>query len=180
MSKLTKIVLIIVAIVILCVSIVEVARLTNNFQGDFKTFYLVVDGKKIYHDTTNMDILDKPIELHNIVGNNEFSYKIIARKSEDFVFMLDGIPLSINSIDDYTPYFDIGVEDNCIVVKKISLFKLLKNIYGDGNLVFPNLDKNTCYFTLVITSNNKTSISIDFFVDIFALGIELDQSNVWF
>ncbi len=183
MKKAIKIAVILLVIVLLFGVFMLIRKLSNNFTTDIKTFYLLLDGEQIFdNNTTGLRLLDKDIEVHTIGGKKDYKYKIVRNKSAgSFTFYLDGEKHTLADQQDYTKGFEITNDNGKLRVKSCSLSEVLNRVFGEGTIELPELNNATCYFTLIVsTQDDKQSISIDFAVAAYITDIELDQTHLEF
>lgn len=187
MKKAIKIIAIILVILLLFGVFMLIRKLSNNFTTDVKTFYLVVDGQMVSsNSTTGLNIFDKDIEVHtvgeSINGKQDFKYQIVRNTSAgSFTFYLDGEKHTLADEKDFTKGFEITKEDGVLHIKSCTLTAVLNRVFGEGEIELPELKNETCYFTLIVNSQDgKHSISIDFAIPVYLVGIELDHTHLEF
>lgn len=184
-----------VGIVLVAIIIVGVvARFTNGFTDDFKTFYIRVDGKEIMSSANGYEITpERP--LHAEVKytfsfatdeNKGYNVKIVpnaADKSKDFSFTVNGENRQFQAETDLTDGFEIE--------KSESTFKVTpkgENLTGVLQAIYPGLDtariEEKAYndmFALVVSSyNEKSSVTIYFTLSSKVSGIRLDKEAIVF
>ena len=184
-STLLKVIALLLVIFVLVGAFMIIRKLSNNFTDDIKTFYVVVDGKTITNDTTNMSLLEKKIEVHSLSADRAFTYKIVAKQSRDFYFTANGVEYAFADKSDYTDSFIVEKTDSALKIASIGLLDVLNGIYKT-DVELPHLNTETCYFTLIVTSaDGSKSISMDFFVEVPEIlsptdGIYLDTTEIVF
>lgn len=184
-----------VGIVLVAIIIVGVvARFTNGFTDDFKTFYIRVDGKEIMSSANGYEITpERP--LHAEVKytfsfatdeNKGYNVKIVpnaADKSRDFSFTVNGENRQFQAETDLTDGFEIE--------KSESTFKVTpkgENLTGVLQAIYPGLDtahiEEKAYndmFALVVSSyNEKASVTIYFTLSSKVSGVRLDKEAIVF
>ena len=184
-----------VGIVLVAIILVGVvARFTNGFTDDFKTFYIRVDGKEIMSTAGGYEITQsKPMQVEvkytfSFATDENKGYKVkvvpnAADKSKDFSFTVNGESRSFQSMQDLTDGFEIE--------KSESTFKVTpkgENLTGVLQTIYPGLD--TAYieekayndmFALVVSSyNEKASVTIYFTLSSKVSGIRLDKEAIVF
>ena len=107
-----------IVLVILCVgALIVVAKLSNNFTTDIKTFYVKVDGKMVTERGEFM-LDDTAVEVCNVLNKitshpTDFDIKIVRNTSADSpVFYADGNKSTLADIADYTNCFEIMRTNN--------------------------------------------------------------------
>ena len=182
------------ALLVLIVLVGVVARFTNGFTDDFKTFYIRVDGKEIMSSANGYEITpERP--LHAEVKytfsfatdeNKGYNVKIVpnaADKSRDFSFTVNGEKRQFQAETELTDGFEIE--------KSESSFKVTpkgENLTGVLQAIYPGLDtahiEEKAYndmFALVVSSyNEKSSVTIYFTLSSKVSGIRLDKEAIVF
>ena len=182
----------IVLVVIIIVGVV--ARFTNGFTDEFKTFYIKVDGKEIMSGSGGYEITQsKPMQVEvkytfsfATDENKGYNVKIVpnaADKNKDFSFTVNGESKSFQSMQDLTDGF--GIE------KSESSFKVTpkgENLTGVLQAIYPGLDtahiEEKAYndmFALVVSSyNEKSNVTIYFTLSSKVTGVRLDKEAIVF
>ena len=184
-----------VAILLVAVVIVGVvARFTNGFTDDFKTFYIKVDGKEIMSSADGYEITpEKP--LHAEVKytfsftsdeNKGYSVKIVpnaSEKSKDFSYTINGERKSFQSEEDFSAGFEIekGESSFTITPKGTTLTEVLQAIYPE--IATENLEEkayNDMFVLAVSSYNGKSSVKICFTLRSKVTGIRLNKEAIVF
>ena len=182
----------IVLVVIIIVGVV--ARFTNGFTDDFKTFYVKVEDEEIMSGSGGYEITRaKPMQVEvkytfsfATDENKGYNVKIVpnaADKNQDFSFAVSGESKSFQSLQDLTDGFEIE--------KSESMFKVTpkgENLTGVLQAIYPGLDtahiEEKAYndmFALVVSSyNEKASVTIYFTLSSKVTGIRLDKEAIVF
>ena len=184
MKKTVKAVVLIAFVAVCIVGIIALAKNTNNFTDDLKTFYLKIDGDKTFENVSVPLLDDISIEVHDVASditqkNVDFEYKVVQSGADSWTFQVGNKMVSLRDVTDYTAAFDIVRTDNGIIVKQKNLTDVLAAAF-DNDRVFVS-DKFTfevAYFSLVITSGER-SIVVDLRLPIYD-GVVLDQTEVVF
>ena len=188
-SNAAKSIFTVVLILLLLAVAAVIAKLSNGFTSDVKTFYVKVNGKTI--TDTGEFRLDKDSEIEvvsladKVSGKPvDYEYRIVpcgeGNKAVS-VFYVDGVSKVLTDVKDYTNCFEVTKTDKGITVKTITLNKVLIKAFG-GNVV--ELPK-AIFFTLVVTSGDK-SVTVNFGLPVFhpaegsPTGINLDVTEVTF
>lgn len=133
-------------LLVLIVLVGVVARFTNGFTDDFKTFYLKVEDKEIMSSSGGYEITRaKPMQAEvkytfsfATDENKGYNVKIVpnaADKSRDFSFTVNGESKSFQSMQDLTDGFEIE--------KSESTFKVTpkgETLTGVLQAIYPGLD----------------------------------------
>lgn len=187
---LTYVGIVLVAIILVGV----VARFTNGFTDDFKTFYLKVEDKEIMSGSGGYEITRaKPMQVEvkytfsfATDENKGYNVKIVpnaADKSKDFSFSVNGENRQFQAETDLTDGFEIE--------KSESTFKVTpkgENLTGVLQAIYPGLDtahiEEKVYndmFALVVSSyNEKSSVTIYFTLSSKVTGVRLDKEAIVF
>ena len=182
------------ALLVLIVLVGVVARFTNGFTDDFKTFYIRVDGKEIMSSAGGYEITRaKPMQVEvkytfsfATDENKGYNVKIVpnaADKSKDFSFSVNGENRQFQAETDLTDGFEIE--------KSESSFKVTpkgENLTGVLQTIYPGLDmahiEEKAYndmFALVVSSyNEKSSVTIYFTLSSKVTGVRLDKEAIVF
>ena len=182
----------IVLVVIIIVGVV--ARFTNGFTDDFKTFYVKVEDKEIMSNSGGYEITRaKPMQVgvkytfsFATDENKGYNVKIVpnaADKNQDFSFTVNGESKSFQSLQDLTDGFEIE--------KSETSFKITpkgENLTGVLQAIYPGLDtahiEEKAYndmFALVVSSyNEKASVTIYFTLSSKVTGVRLDKEAIVF
>ena len=182
------------ALLVLIVLVGVVARFTNGFTDDFKTFYIRVDGKEIMSSAGGYEITRaKPMQAEvkytfsfTSEENKGYNVKIVpnaADKSKDFSFTVNGESKSFQAETDLTDGFKIE--------KSESSFKVTpkgENLTGVLQAIYPGLDtahiEEKAYndmFALEVSSyNGKSSVRICFTLRSKVTGIKLNKEAIVF
>ena len=184
-----------VAILLVAVVIVGVvARFTNGFTDDFKTFYIKVDGKEIMSSADGYEITpEKPLlaEVKYTFSfasdeNKGYSVKILpnaSEKSKDFSYTINGEKKSFQSEEDFSEGFEIEKGENSFTVtpKGATLTEVLQAIYPE--IETENLEEkayNDMFVLAVSSYNGKSSVKICFTLRSRVTGIRLNKEAIVF
>ena len=182
----------IVLVVIIIVGVV--ARFTNGFTDDFKTFYLKVEDKEIMSNSGGYEITRaKPMQVEvkytfsfATDENKGYNVKIVpnaADKSKDFSFTVNGENRQFQAETDLTDGFEIEKSESSFRVTPKG-----ENLTGVLQAIYPGLDmahiEEKAYndmFALVVSSyNEKSSVTIYFTLSSKVTGIRLDKEAIVF
>ena len=183
------------AILLVAVVIVGVvARFTNGFTDDFKTFYIKVDGKEIMSTADGYEITpEKP--LHAEVKytfsftsdeSKGYSVKILpnaSEKSKDFSYTINGAKKSFQSEEDFSEGFEIekGESSFMITPKGATLTEVLQAIYPGIETEHLEEKAYNDMFVLAVSSyNGKSSVRICFTLRSKVTGIKLNKEAIVF
>ena len=184
-----------VAILLVAVVIAGIiARFTNGFTDDFKTFYIRVDGKEIMSSADGYEITpEKP--LHAEVKytfsfasdeSKGYSVKIVPNasdKSKDFSYTVNGEKKSFQSEEDFSEGFEIekGESSFTITPKGATLTEVLQAIYPEIETEHLEEKAYNDMFVLAVSSyNGKSSVRICFTLRSKVTGIKLNKEAIVF
>ena len=182
------------ALLVVIIIVGVVARFTNGFTDDFKTFYLKVGDKEIMSGSGGYEITRaKPMQAEvkytfsfATDENKGYNVKIVpnaADKNQDFSFTVDGESKSFQSLQDLTDGFEIEKSESSFRVTPKG-----ENLTGVLQAIYPGLDtahiEEKAYndmFALVVSSyNEKASVTIYFTLSSRVTGIRLDKEAIVF
>ena len=182
----------IVLVVIIIVGVV--ARFTNGFTDDFKTFYLKVEDKEIMSSSGGYEITRaKPMQVEvkytfsfATDENKGYNVKIVpnaADKNQDFSFTVSGESKSFQSLQDLTDGFEIEKSETSFKVTPKG-----ENLTGVLQAIYPGLDTahieekayNDMFVLAVSSYNGKSSVKICFTLRSKVTGIRLNKEAIVF
>ena len=182
------------ALLVVIIIVGVVARFTNGFTDDFKTFYLKVGDKEIMSGSGGYEITRaKPMQAEvkytfsfATDENKGYNVKIVpnaADKNQDFSFTVDGESKSFQSLQDLTDGFEIEKSESSFRVTPKG-----ENLTGVLQAIYPGLDtahiEEKAYndmFALVVSSyNEKASVTIYFTLSSKVTGLRLDKEAIVF
>lgn len=122
-------------------------------------------------------------EYHKFAMTKEYGYtvKVVPVADNDFNFTVGGNEFSYLDELDITSAFDLVIIDDTFnIIVPGSIIDVLAVIYGDNDIVVPELDSDKDYYKLVITSfDGLSEISISFKQYSLVTGVELQDSLVF-
>ena len=182
------------ALLVVIIIVGVVARFTNGFTDDFKTFYLKVGDKEIMsgsggYEITRATPMQAEVKYTFSLATDEnkgYNVKIVpnaADKNQDFSFTVDGESKSFQSLQDLTDGFEIEKSESSFRVTPKG-----ENLTGVLQAIYPGLDtahiEEKAYndmFALVVSSyNEKASVTIYFTLSSKVTGIRLDKEAIVF
>lgn len=172
MEKSIRFVLSVIAILAIVGCFVFIARYTNNFTGNFSTFYLESNGKMITCDTSKYSMeIDKEYRFEvgytfNFLNKDEqlgYHVSIVPNitNNTDFDFTVDNLTKSYNEEKDLTKFFNIKTYDKYFTIKPIiDLPEMMTILYSGKTVLGVPITKNTGkdYFIMVVSSADKTTV----------------------
>lgn len=182
------------ALLVLIVLVGVVARFTNGFTDDFKTFYLKVEDKEIMSGSGGYEITQsKPMQVEvkytfsfATDENKGYNVKIVPNtedKNRDFSFKVNGESKSFQSLQDLTDGFEIEKSETSFKVTPKG-----ENLTGVLQAIYPGLDTahieekayNDMFMLVVSSYNEKSSVTIYFTLSSKVTGIRLDKEAIVF
>lgn len=192
MKKAAKIIAYVLIVLAIVGVIGVIAKFTNGFTSDFKTFYVTIDGKDIM-TTANGYVLDKEepmkVDVNYTFSSPDaevsgYSVKIVPNSVEDkdFDFTMDGSIYSFQMEEDLTDGFIIEKsEDSFTILPKGDITDILRAVYPDAEIddckdsTYPDM------FSLVITSyNGESTVVVNFVVVVEPTSISFDKEAIIF
>ena len=182
------------ALLVLIVLVGVVARFTNGFTDDFKTFYLKVEDKEIMSNSGGYEITRaKPMQVEvkytfSFATDEKKGYNVkivpnAADKSKDFSFTVNGESRQFQAETDLTDGFEIEKSESTFKVtpKGENLTGVLQAIYPGLNTARIEEKAYNDMFALVVSSyNEKSSVTIYFTLSSKVSGIRLDKEAIVF
>lgn len=192
-SKSISDVLAYILVLLLIVGVIGIVSFfTGGFTSDFKTFYVVIDGKDVLSDTNGYVLTEEKetiIDVKYVFGkfNNEqhgytFSISANTAADKDFVFTVDGKTHRFSEETDLTKGFIVEQSETSFTIKpKGNVEKILTERYGGKDVVVGSAAKRSDLFVLTVYSYNcESQISVYFTVPYTASGITLDKEEIVF
>ena len=181
-------------LLVLIVLVGVVARFTNGFTDDFKTFYLKVEDKEIMSSSGGYEITRaKPMQAEvkytfsfATDENKGYNVKIVpnaADKNQDFSFTVNGENRQFQAETDLTDGFEIEKSESSFKVtpKGENLTGVLQAIYPGLDMAYIEEKAYNDMFALVVSSyNEKASVTIYFTLSSKVSGIRLDKEAIVF
>lgn len=170
-----------------------IVKFTGGLTGDFKTFYVTIDGKDIMTVAGGYAISkDAPLEVETKYTFGDaggeaqgYSVKIVPNPidGKDFDFILNGDAYSYQAETNLTAGFDIEYgETSFKVYPKGGIEEVLRSVYPDCDITLSdNAGVYENMYAMVISSyNGKSSVTVNFHVEEPVTGVTLDQEVIYF
>lgn len=189
-KKLTEIIS--AVLIVLCiVGIVGfVAYFTNGFTGDFKTFYVNIDGENIMGEKSNVLMnRNEPMKVDvkyalGFASKDIKGYKVKLAPISDFDFMVDGEVYSFAAVEDLEKGFTIVYEDEFFTITpKGNMQDVLQAIYPEQEvMVDPKVIPDEDLFSITVYDKDETaSVVLNCAINVFTvIGITLDKEEIVF
>ena len=170
-----------------------IAHFTNGFTGDFKTFYVTVNGKDVMTSASGYEISEtQPLEVDVkytfdllTKETNGYSVKVIPNNVEgkNFDFTVDGETYSFFAEKDLTAGFYIAKSEKSFTItpKSGTVTEMLKKIYAGKAVSDCEPYVYEDMFTLVITSmSGESVVKLNFKITGVAQDVTFDKGVVVF
>lgn len=189
-SKITYIIIVVAVLAVLLLVGGFIARFTNNFTSDFKTFYIEYGGKTITSDKTDIEFVRSEPNRINVgysLGflNKEkgnYSVEVLPNVTDetDFDYSVNGKNYKFSEITDFTEYYKIEKFDDYFTFTMWDdVDGILDMMYNGDNVAgIPDL-KGTNLLKLVIYNEDKTAkINIGFKLISLPTSIIISPDNI--
>ena len=173
-AKITYILIVVAVLALLLLVGGFIAKFTNNFTSDFKTFYVEYDGKTITSDKSDINFVRAEPNRINVgyslgflnkeKGNYEVEVLPDVTDETDFEYQVNGKNYKFSELTDFTEFYKIEKYDDYFTFTMWdNIDSILAAMYhGDNVSGIPDLS-NKSLLKLVIYNEDKTvSISISF------------------
>ena len=167
-----------------------IAYFTGGFTGEFKTFYINVDGKDILTSASDYKAsISEPLSVNVKYtfaedGANGYSVKVVPNtlQGKDFDFTVDGEPYSYQAESDLTAGFDIEYSDNSFTIKpKGTLNEVMAAVYPNSQIEDLSGKGYENMFLLVVDSyNGASTVTLAFSIVEGVSGIEIKPGHMYF
>lgn len=185
-----KIISWVLVVLVLAAGIGAIAYFTGGFTGEFKTFYVNVDGKDILTSATGYDVsAANPMTVDVKYtfaddGANGYSVKVVpnALQGKDFDFTVNGEAYSFQAETDLTAGFDIEYGDTSFTITpKGTLNEVMAAVYPNSEVGdMTNLGYENMFLLVVDSYNGESTVTIAFTVVESVSGIELTPDHIYF
>ena len=189
--KISKVITYILIFLVLVGCLGFVAYFTNGFTGDFKEFYVNVDGKNVLAEAEGyMLAADAPLSANvkytfGAISKDISGYHLAVLPATDFTFTVDGEEHKFADEKDLSAGFEIiEGEEEFTLTPKGSLMDILQAVYPDTEIVMDksqiSLDKDL--FKVVVYSEDKSAKVVIGcrLKDPFMEGVRLDKEVITF
>ena len=177
-------------VLVLVAAIGAISYFTGGFTGEFKTFYLNVDGKDILSTASGYQMdKNEPLTVnvkYTFAGEevSGYSVRVVPNviSGKDFDFTIDGEPYSFQAERDLTAGFDIEQSDNLFTIKpKGSLGEVMAAVYPE-NVVgdCTNSGYDNMFLLVVDSYNGESTVTIAFTIKEGVTGIKLEPEHIYF
>ena len=179
-------------LIVLCIAGIVgfVAYFTNGFTGDFKTFYVNIDGENVMGEKSNVMLSpNQPMKVDvkyalGFTSKDIKGYKVKLAPISDFDFMVDGETYSFAAVEDLAKGFTIVYEDESFTITlKGNMQDILQAVYPEQEvLVDPMSIPDEDLFSITVWDKDETiSVVLNCSINVFdVIGITLDKEEIVF
>lgn len=188
MKKVSKIIFLILAVVLIFFAIALVVKFTNGMQESFKTYYLRLNGKDIVSEAAEMVFItdkDYDFTVKNTFGKlqkfEDFDVVVKPSSYVDFDYYVDDEKQTWqNCKANFTELF-VKKTDNGFVMNPTveNMTELFERIYLDKQVVLPDIDSDIKPFELVV-SRKDSNTQYHIYFSFYNIAVGLDQSALVF
>ena len=168
-----------------------IAKFTDGFTSDFKTFYVSVNGKDVMtsqngYVVTPSEPLKVDVKYTFAFNKNEtkgYSVKIVPNKTdEDFDFSVDGETRFFGDEKDLTNGFVIDKREQSftVVPKGGTPLEILKAVYPENEVTCESKGYNDMFTVIVTSYNGESSVKLNFALERRVTGITFDKEVIEF
>ena len=177
-------------VLLLAAGVGAIAYFTNGFTGEFKTFYISVNGKDVLSTAKDYKVsLNEPLNVNVKYtfaedGMNGYSVKVVPNvlEGKDFEFTIDGEPYSYQAESDLTAGFDIEYKESSFVLKpKGTLNEVMAAVYPNAVISdLTDLGYENMFLLIVESYNGESTVSLAFSIAGGVTGIEIVPDHIYF
>lgn len=185
-----KIISWVLIVLVLATAIGAIAYFTGGFTGEFKTFYLNVDGKDVLTTSSGYQIgVGKPMAVNVKYtfadeGTSGYSVKVIPNTlpGKDFDFTVDGEPYSFQAESDLTAGFNIEYKnDSFTIAPKGTLNEVMAAVYPNSEIGdFSKLGYENMFLLVVDSYNGEATVTLAFSIIEGVSGVEINPDHIYF
>ena len=177
-------------VLVLVAGVGAIAYFTGGFTGEFKTFYISVDGKDIL--TTGKDYkasISEPLNVNVKYtfaedGVNGYSVKVVpnALDGKDFEFIVDGEPYSYQAESDLTAGFDIEYKESSFVLKpKGTLNEVMAAVYPNSKIGdLTGMGYENMFLLVVESYTGDSTVTLAFSIAEGVSGVTITPDHIYF
>ena len=181
-----------ILLVAFCVlGILSIGKFTNNFTGEFKTFYAKYDGELITTELNGVRFYKGQaykVDVGYTLGFMDeevrgYSVRVEAEKKngKPYEFTVAGEKCSYVGIGDLTKHFTIEKSEKSFLITPNKSFKeALSDSFSRVEIILPGLEGRDMFSLVVYSEDGKSSVRINFDVLITVERIELNTDKVVF
>lgn len=169
-------------------------KYTDGFSSDFKTFYLVHDGKEILTTETKAAFVGGEkykYEVKYVFESNDaekkgFTVKVLPNTEKDFEYTVAGSKYKYSNLKDLTAAFDIHTAEDSFEIsisENFGLIDVVKYMHGGQEIILGTTADISYPFKLEVTSYNeavKYTILFNIVSTAGVTGVTLDPTEIVF
>lgn len=169
-------------------------KYTDGFSSDFKTFYLVHDGKEILTTETKAAFVGGEkykYEVKYVFESNDaekkgFTVKVLPNTEKDFEYTVAGSKYKYSNLKDLTAAFDIHTAEDSFEIsisENFGLIDVVKYMHGGQEVILGTTADISYPFKLEVTSYNeavKYTILFNIVSTAGVTGVTLDPTEIVF
>lgn len=169
-------------------------KYTDGFSSDFKTFYLVHDGKEILTEETKVAFVGGKkykYEVKYVFENGKdekkgFTVKVLPNSEKDFEYTVAGSKYKYSTLKDLTTAFDIKLADDSFEInipENFGLMDVVKFMHGGQEVTLETASDIAYPFKLEVTSYNggaKYTIIFNTVSTAGVTGVTIDPTEIVF
>lgn len=169
-------------------------KYTAGFSSDFKTFYLVHDGKEILTEETKVAFVGGKkykYEVKYVFENGKdekkgYTVKVLPNTEKDFEYTVVGSKYKYSKLNDLTVAFDIKLTEDSFelnIPENFGLVDVVKFMHGGQEVTLETTADLSYPFKLEITSYNgaaKYTILFNTVSSAGVTGVTIDPTEIVF
>lgn len=184
-----KIISIVLIILLIGTAIGVIAYFTNGFTGEFKTFYVTVNGKDVLSSATGYmmsesEPLTVDVKYTFAEENTSYTVKVVPNPlpGKDFDFSINDELYSFQAEKDLTAGFNIEYgEQSFVITPKGNLSEVMAAVYPGSTLSdFSELGYENMFLLVVDSYNGESTVKIAFSLYEDVSGIEITPDHIYF
>ena len=179
-----------IIVLLLVAGVGAIAYFTGGFTGEFKTFYINVDGKDILSSASGYKAsISEPIVVNVKYtfaedGANGYYVKVVpnALQGKDFDFTIDGELYSYQAEFDLTAGFDIECKDSSFVLKpKGTLNEVMAAVYPNSEIEdLTGMGYENMFLLVVESYTRDSTVTLAFSVEEGVSGVTITPDHIYF
>lgn len=155
------------AVLLVVAAVGVVYRLTNGFNEELKTFYVVHDGKQILSSDTKIELYCTTTQTFTVKytfdteqsETKDYSVTILPNAAKDFEFTADGQPVKFSKAENLNTVFELKKDKSSFTIRMPDLPKIqsvLEKAYAGKEISVPEAaeENNPFPFLIEVASYN--------------------------
>ena len=179
-----------IIVLLLVAGVGAIAYFTGGFTGEFKTFYINVDGNDILSSASGYKAsISEPIVVNVKYtfaedGANGYYVKVVPNvlQGKDFDFTVDGEPYSFQAESDLTAGFNIEYKDDSFTIApKGTLNEVMAAVYPNSEIGdLSKLGYDNMFLLVVDSYNGEATVTLAFSIIEGVSGVEINPDHIYF